>query len=86
MGAWWVGWCWKEGWKDGKTEERAGRVEGVWRDGWISMTWSRNPEKKRNKQKQEARTRQTLLNYRAETQQKRGEKRTETIKKTTKTA
>lgn len=41
---------------------------------------------KRNKQKQEARTRQTLLNYRAETQQKRGEKRTETIKKTTKTA
>lgn len=43
------------------------------------------PGKKRNKQKQEARTRQTLLNYRAETQQKGSEKRTETIK-TTKTA
>lgn len=33
----------------------------------VSTTWSHSPEKNRNKQKQEARTKQTSLNYRAET-------------------
>lgn len=59
--------------RGGMEGQRGGGLVGLSVEGWrLSVMWSRSPEK-RNKQ-QEARTGQTLLNYRAETQQ-RGTKR-----------
>lgn len=68
-GARWVGWL-EEGWRDRGGGAGLTRVSV---EGWWLSVLSRSPEKKRKKKKkqqQEARTPQTLLNYRAETQQR----------------
>lgn len=57
----------KEGWTGREIEETGKQIDREGGGGRmrISVTWSHSPE--RNKQKQEAQTRQTSLNYRAET-------------------
>lgn len=65
---------------EGQTGGGAGLVGLSVEGWWLSVMWSRSPEK-RNKQ-QEARTGQTLLNYRAETQQRGTKRRQKTTIKT----
>lgn len=83
-----MGWWRRRRWRDGRTDRvkmQEGR-QSVWGGWWSSMTWSHDPERnKTNKNGKHGLDRRTLLNYRGETQQNGGEKRTETIK-TTKTA
>lgn len=56
----------EEGWKEREVGGvLVGRLSVAGR--WFSMTWSRSPERKETNNKQEARTRRTGLNYRAET-------------------